>query len=432
MLVVAGDNLFDFSLADYVDFWRSKDGSAIAVYEQPEPRARQRVQRRRARHRRPRRRLRGEARAARVEPHRDRDLPLPPRAPRAAARVPRGGQSRPTSRATSSPGSTRARRSTATASAASGSTSATARSCSRRTTATAGARACPSGTSTRSNRPFGLFRIGRSRSIMRAWCCAPRPRDDRDVGLARASARLERLLARSVTSGHARGPTVGSCSSCCCRSAASRADAAAPSSATRASSRCRASAAALRALRQPDRVARAPLRGVLRPARSRSRRRAPRSPTTSASARSSPGWKEHGLRRLAATAADVVVAALARPDGGRADVRPARPRPPAPARPPPGRAPRARARPSAGSCPCSTLLSRTRRGAAPARREPRRAAPQRPRRVRGRGQRAAVGLPRRRRLHVRRDGVRGGVGAPAGRARARCAVVTFARALRLR
>ena len=37
MLVVAGDNLFDFSLADYVDWWKAKDGSAIAVYEQPNP-----------------------------------------------------------------------------------------------------------------------------------------------------------------------------------------------------------------------------------------------------------------------------------------------------------------------------------------------------------------------------------------------------------
>jgi glucose-1-phosphate thymidylyltransferase len=35
VLVVAGDNLFDFSLAGYVDWWRPKDGSAIAVYEQP-------------------------------------------------------------------------------------------------------------------------------------------------------------------------------------------------------------------------------------------------------------------------------------------------------------------------------------------------------------------------------------------------------------
>ncbi len=35
LLVIAGDNLFDFILADYVDFWRGKDGSAIAVYEHP-------------------------------------------------------------------------------------------------------------------------------------------------------------------------------------------------------------------------------------------------------------------------------------------------------------------------------------------------------------------------------------------------------------
>ena len=33
LLVVAGDNLFDFSLVDYVAFWRGKgDGSAIALY----------------------------------------------------------------------------------------------------------------------------------------------------------------------------------------------------------------------------------------------------------------------------------------------------------------------------------------------------------------------------------------------------------------
>jgi glucose-1-phosphate thymidylyltransferase len=36
LLVIAGDNLFDFSLADYVDFWRARDeegASAIALYE---------------------------------------------------------------------------------------------------------------------------------------------------------------------------------------------------------------------------------------------------------------------------------------------------------------------------------------------------------------------------------------------------------------
>jgi glucose-1-phosphate thymidylyltransferase len=34
LLVIAGDNLFDFSLADYVEFWRAREGSsAVAVYD---------------------------------------------------------------------------------------------------------------------------------------------------------------------------------------------------------------------------------------------------------------------------------------------------------------------------------------------------------------------------------------------------------------
>ena len=34
LLAIAGDNLFDYALSDYVDFWRSKDGaSALAVYD---------------------------------------------------------------------------------------------------------------------------------------------------------------------------------------------------------------------------------------------------------------------------------------------------------------------------------------------------------------------------------------------------------------
>jgi glucose-1-phosphate thymidylyltransferase len=33
LLVVAGDNLIGYSLADFVAFWRAKDGSAIAVHE---------------------------------------------------------------------------------------------------------------------------------------------------------------------------------------------------------------------------------------------------------------------------------------------------------------------------------------------------------------------------------------------------------------
>jgi glucose-1-phosphate thymidylyltransferase len=39
LLVIAGDNLFDFSLADYVAFWRARDedaASAIALYEHPQ------------------------------------------------------------------------------------------------------------------------------------------------------------------------------------------------------------------------------------------------------------------------------------------------------------------------------------------------------------------------------------------------------------
>jgi glucose-1-phosphate thymidylyltransferase len=37
LLVVAGDNLFDYSLADYVRWWRSKGvASAVALYEHPD------------------------------------------------------------------------------------------------------------------------------------------------------------------------------------------------------------------------------------------------------------------------------------------------------------------------------------------------------------------------------------------------------------
>ncbi len=32
-LVIAGDNLFDYELADLVEFWRSRDGSAVTVHD---------------------------------------------------------------------------------------------------------------------------------------------------------------------------------------------------------------------------------------------------------------------------------------------------------------------------------------------------------------------------------------------------------------
>ena len=54
VLVVAGDNLFDFSLADYVDWWRDKGRERDRRLRAAEPRAREPVQRRRARRRRPR------------------------------------------------------------------------------------------------------------------------------------------------------------------------------------------------------------------------------------------------------------------------------------------------------------------------------------------------------------------------------------------
>jgi glucose-1-phosphate thymidylyltransferase len=37
LLVIAGDNLFDFSLVDLVAFWRQKDGSAVALHRCPDP-----------------------------------------------------------------------------------------------------------------------------------------------------------------------------------------------------------------------------------------------------------------------------------------------------------------------------------------------------------------------------------------------------------
>ena len=37
LLVIAADNLFDFSLADYIAFWRGKGGSAIAVHLLADP-----------------------------------------------------------------------------------------------------------------------------------------------------------------------------------------------------------------------------------------------------------------------------------------------------------------------------------------------------------------------------------------------------------
>ena len=86
LLVVAGDNLFEFSLADYVAWWRGLgEASAVAVRDCGDLDARAAVRRRRARRRRPRALVRREAARAAEHARLDRDLPLPPRA-RAADR----------------------------------------------------------------------------------------------------------------------------------------------------------------------------------------------------------------------------------------------------------------------------------------------------------------------------------------------------------
>ena len=116
-------------------------------------------------------------------------------------------------------------------------------------------------------------------------------------------------------------------------------------------------AAALRALRRADRVAGRALPRVCGSAdRVRDRPRGGRLRRRGAPVR--PPWKERGLRRLAAEsgAARRGVPAAAR--GRRPHVRPGRSRPTPRARPQPGRAARARARARCGSSRAQPLLER--------------------------------------------------------------------------
>ena len=101
-------------------------------------------------------------------------------------------------------------------------------------------------------------------------------------------------------------------------------------------------------------------------AASRSRRPAPPSPTTSACARIVAGWKEHGLRRLAATAADLVAAAIPRPPVEALTYVPADRDSPARARPPSRASASRESSASAGSCPSSTHSRARGRGRASA------------------------------------------------------------------
>ena len=92
--MIAGDNLFDFALADFVELLAPRRASASAPrrVRLRRPRARHALRRRRARRGRPRRRVRGEAVGAAQHARRDGDLPLPPRPAAARRAVPRRGQ----------------------------------------------------------------------------------------------------------------------------------------------------------------------------------------------------------------------------------------------------------------------------------------------------------------------------------------------------
>ena len=143
------------------------------------------------------------------------------------------------------------------------------------------------------------------------------------------------------------------------------------------------------------------------------------------------GWKEHGLRRMAATAADLVTAAIPRPPVEALTYVPAdRTRLLERGHHPAERLARELGEALGAARPRLTRAHAV--GAAPARREPRGPAPQCPRRVHGQGRAlAGLDLSRGRRLHLRRDRLRVRHRAPKGRRPPR-AVVTFARALRLR
>ena len=132
------------------------------------------------------------------------------------------------------------------------------------------------------------------------------------------------------------------------------------------------------------------------------------------------GWKEHGLRRIAATAADLVAAAIPRPPVEALTYVPSDRTRLLERGHHPARAPRARAWQALGAA--RPRLARAHAaGAAPARCDPRRSTPQCPRRFHGQGRAlAALDLSRGRRLYVRRDRLRVRHRRSEGPAPARC------------
>ena len=411
LLVVAGDNLFDFGLPNFAAFWELKWGapaSAVAVYDcgDIELATHYGVVE-----------VDGDDRLVGFE-----EKPSEPastlvatadylyhRDSRSARRaLPRRWESAAISPDGSSPGCTRRSRCTATASTASGTTSAAPSSCSRRTTAGGSARpaAARRVLDAQLARQRAAGPAGRAWSAAATSCPAERsivPTSSRRGGRGRSGPTGRAAFAAAAAAVAAASPCALEvtpllhsvtdtcadasyrvsmcCSTCCCRAAASSAPSRAPPSARPARARCHGS------LRPCAPAAVRPSPGRLRAAAS-ARAGGSRSPPPGP--RSSTTWGPHARLRLEGARAARPRLARRRARGrGRATavrttdhVRAARRRAEPRARRPPARAARPRARPAVGA----TGRAGARAHAAtssPARPRPRRAAAERPRRVPG-------------------------------------------------
>ena len=237
--------------------------------------------------------VRGEARASRRRPRRDRDVPLLTATHVRCSSAYLARATCPTSPAASSPGSTSASRSTAGASTRHGSTSATRSSCSRPTTACASAPGCRRATPT--SRPD-------EKSHIRHEAVTDTRRVPRTVECV---ARRPRLPARVASPAPPRR-------ACSALPAADR---------SRPVRRRRSARAAA-----PRRSGRSSAAASARAGGSRSRRRAPRSPTPAPRVPFVAAWKERGAPPLAAVAAELVAERGPRSGGRRHHLYPARPR----------------------------------------------------------------------------------------------------------
>ena len=324
--MIAGDNLFDFSLGDFAAFWRAKGvASALAVYdcgdlelathygvvevddddrvvdfeEKPaEPRS---------------------------DARRDGDVPLPPRARAARRALPRRGQpARPagTVRRLAVP---RASRSTATRFDGAWFDIGNPEQLLEADNRWRRARRAPAARTTYST----LSSTSAVRAV--ALSAQSRHRHVRPRGLPCRHVLLDLLLPRRCVVCGLPGATV--CARCTARCRGSR--------------RRSAPAAARPSPGRSSAAASAPAAGSRSPPRGR------RSSTTRRSARSSPPGRSAGCAGLAALAAAVRRRGRAAAARTTDHVRPARRRPEPEARPPPAGAPRPRARRSAGSCPSS-------------------------------------------------------------------------------